>query len=210
MLLPEPTHATKKLLRARVDQSEAVTGARRVALLQRMVVVLLRSADTKALWMLDKPGQQFDDDLTYVKWTYGGVALWELPAAGLGDAEQQMLSRHFRTETRRLPRLCDPLCPQRLWLRLVLLALAIAGAVSLTLGLTNRAVRALGRRHQTFVCLGGFVAGLLALALLECDPALHGLNQRTWPSIAVATALFALLALGAYVGVRTRKAKSVR
>ena len=192
VLLSDPTTDTKKALRTRIEKSEEVKGARRVSLLESMLPMLLRPPAGKPPWARQAPGAQFDDDLAYIKWNYGGLVLWELPAQALGDKDRlKMLQDNYRDDTRRLPALCDAVCPQRLWLRLLLQALALVGAISIPLWFYNCTVRAWGLPYKIYLWAGGLIAVGIALALNECDPALQELSESYWPLIGVVASLFA-------------------
>lgn len=193
VLLPDPTTDSKKDLRERIDRSEDPKGSRRVALLESLVPVLLRPPAITPPWGKQPPAEQFKDDLAYMKWNYSGVALWELPAQAKGDEDRlDNLKSIYRNDTRRLPTLCDGVCPQRLWLRVLLQALAVVGAVAIPLWFFNCAVRGWGWPYKIFLWAGGIVTVSLALALHECDPALHEMKESGLALIA----LVALLLLG--------------
>ena len=88
------------------------------------------------------------------------------------DDPIEALNTIFRRDTRRLPTLCDVVCPNRLFARLALQALVLIGALSLSLWFLSCTVRDWNRRYLTFLWVGGGLTVFLALALLECAPAL--------------------------------------
>lgn len=96
VLLSEPTSDSKKALRQRLDRSGAVKGESRVELLQHILPLLLVGQEDTWPQAASRK-QQLDDDLAYAQWTYGGVALWSLPApvAGQGGAISQSLRDTF-------------------------------------------------------------------------------------------------------------------
>lgn len=205
VLLSDRTTTTKKALRARLDQSSQVTGTRRVVLLESLVPMLLRPTAARALWGPDEPGQQFSDDLAYLKWSFGGAALWELPSTAKPDLPlMNALESQFRLDKRRASKLCDVVCPRRIALRLGLQGLVALGAVAIALWFLSCEVRNLGRAYLRFLVLGGVVTVSLALLLLECDPALHDLNETNWPLFALVAAVFAA---GLYWSLRSRRAR---
>lgn len=205
VLLSDRTTTTKKALRARLDQSSQVTGTRRVVLLESLVPMLLRPTAARALWGPDEPGQQFSDDLAYMKWSFGGAALWELPSTAKLDLQlMNALESQFRLDKRRARQLCDVVCPRRIALRLWLQGLVALGAVAIALWFLSCEVRNLGRAYLRFLVLGGAVTVSLALLLLECDPVLHDLNETNWPLFALVAAVFAA---GLYWSLRSRRAR---
>jgi hypothetical protein len=93
-------------------------------------------------------------------------------------------------------------CPNRLWLRLLLQALVAAGTAALVLWIASCAVRNLGAPYKIFLWAVAFASVPLALALLECDPALERLNEGHVPLMVLTAALFAL---GLYWSFRARR-----
>ncbi|MBL8348253.1 MAG: hypothetical protein JNN03_22675 [Rubrivivax sp.] len=205
VLLPEPASVHKKALRERIDRADPPKGGRRVALLESLVPVLLRSPAGQPPWSRQPPKQQYEDDVAYMKWNFLGTALWELPGRADGDPERaETLRKLYRVDNRRLPALCDVVCPQRLWLRVLLQALVAAGVVAFSLWFFNCAVRGWGVRYEAFLWIGGAVTVPLALAMLECDPALHELSESNVPLMALVALLFAG---GLYWSFRLRRAR---
>lgn len=207
VLLSEPTSAMKKSLRARLDASRTVTGDMRVRLLQNMVPVLLHQQAGKVEPLSAKRHQQLEGDLAYLRWNYGGVALWPLPAQNLGSglAVQEAVRRAY-SETPELAQrtlgdhACSVLCPRRVELRLALQLLLLIGFVSIGLHIRNRKVRQPGKPYLVTLWAGGLLTGLVALSLLGCDPAM----QR-WRN---AETLFALLLVPLFVWGTWRKLRS--
>lgn len=192
VLLPDPTTRSKKDLRERIDRSENPKGPRRVTLLESLVPVLMRPPASRPPWGGQAPEKQYADDLAYMKWNFAGVALWELPAQAKGDdGRLEQLKTIYKVESRLLPGLCDDVCPQRLWLRVLLQALVAVGMVALPLWYLSCAVRSWGLPYKIFLWAGGFVTAMLALALLQCDPALHELSDSNWPLVALVISIFA-------------------
>ena len=193
VLLSDPTTDTKKVLRARIDQSEAVKGADRVAFLDSLVPVLLTPPVEKPPWARQDSGKQFDDDLAYMKWNYGGVTLWD-PPDGTANADHSKLDHYFRADERNLPRLCDFVCVNRMPLRLLLQTLGLLGVASLALWVFSCEARQWIGRHWVALCLGGGgVTAALALAMLECDPSLEKVSRGNVPLIAVTVVFFLYL-----------------
>ena len=209
VLLSEPTTLTKKHLRGRLDASKTVTGDMRVRLLQNMVPVLLQSGQDASLPALVH--EQLEDDLAYMRWNYGGFAMWPLPspAAGAG-LEVQEAVRHAYSETPKLQdrslgeRACGLLCPVRTWLRLALQTLLMIGFVSIGLYLWNCDVRALGKPYLLFLWAGGLLTASVALSLLGCDP-----DMQRWrkPEALVAFLLAPMFIWGVWSTLRSKAVK---
>lgn len=205
VLLSDLTTDTKKSLRARLDRSSNVTGVHRVVLLESLLPALLRPTAVRALWGPDAPAEQFRDDLAYMKWSFGGVALWELPNTSAADRPLvEHLVAQFRLDNRRWPDLCNFVCPKRIVFRLLLQALAAVSATAIALWFLNCAVRNLGRPYLAFLWSAVFGTAVLALMLLECDPALSAWSGSNWLLIAP---LVLLMAVGLYLSFRSRRAR---
>ena len=206
VLLSEPTSSMKKALRARLDASKTVTGDMRVRLLQNMVPVLLHQQSGKVGSMPAKSHDQFEDDLAYMRWNYGGFALWPLAAQNLGTGlEVQEAVRRAYSESASLgDSVCSVVCPVRVGLRLALQVLLLIGFVSIGLYIWNCEVRQLGKPYLLSLWAGGLLTASVALLLLGCDP-----DMQRWrkPEVLVAILLAPLFIWGLW---RTLKSKETR
>lgn len=182
VLLADPATDSKKDVRARMDRSDALSGTTRVVFLQSMVPLMLRPAAGQPLWLGKSPEQQWDDELAYMKWNFGGVSVWEPPASATNDGVlKQHLSDNFRAETNLTSSLCSWVCPNRLGQRLLLQALVLVGAVALGAWLMSCTVRSWGRAYRYFLGGGFLVTVLLFQAMLQCDPSLAALRDSPLP-----------------------------
>ena len=195
VLMSDPMTDTKKVLRAKIDQSDPVKGADRVAFLASVVPILQLPPIEKPPWGKQQSIVQFDDDLAYMKWNYGGVAMWEPPGTGGGDkADNSKLDHYFHADKRYFSNLCDFVCVNRMPLRLLLQTLVLLGALSIALFALNCDARQWIGKHWVALCLGGGGAtAVLALAMLDCDPSLQSLSQSNMPLIAVTVVFFLYL-----------------
>jgi hypothetical protein len=205
VLLPEPTAESKKALRARLDASDTVKGMDRDVLLRSLLPLLLPPAATPPPWPLETPETQFDADLAYAKWNFGGVALWG-PPGGPGDATTMaQVGENFRPEREALDGLCRWVCPNRVALRLALQAGVAVGAIALGVcwlrAPPSRRRRAVGR---VGLWVGGVPTLALAAALLKCDPLLAPWKPGTPSPLAV---LLLLILAGGVAVIRRRKAR---
>ncbi len=197
VLLNEPTTETKKDLRAALDRSDSLQSHQRKNVLKSLVPVMSYAVADKPR-MLDGDEQfQFDADLVYYEWSFGGAALWPVAVAGRGasDAVQALLLENFRDDTpwwqaQKTPvrALCGWVCPNRVWWRLALNVLLLTGVVSIGLFIWNCKVRSLGWAYVAGLIGGGVVTAIVFGVLLTCDPALDALRRSN-------TTLFVILAL---------------
>ena len=99
--LAAPVADSKKLFRARIDRSQTVRGEGRVSLMRSLAPVLFRpelSYPPGTLQPPQTPLRQFDDDLAYMKWNFGGVTLGD-PPSGEADRERvKVLKDNFELE----------------------------------------------------------------------------------------------------------------
>ena len=197
VLLNEPTTDTKKDLRAALDLSPALQSHQRKDVLRSLAPVMSYAVADKPQMLSGEARFQFDADLVYHEWSFGGVALWPVPAAGRGtsSAVQALLLENFRddtdwwqAQTRPVQALCRWVCPNRVWWRLALNLLLLTGVVSIGLFIWNCKVRGLGWTYVAGLIAGGVVTVIVYGALLTCDPALDILRRGN-------STLFVLLAL---------------
>lgn len=190
--LAEPTTTSKKVLREKIDATSALSGAPRVAVLQSIVPMLFHSGvgdeglDAGA-------ARQLGDDLQYLWWNFGGVALSPppMPGAGAGtDVGDKLISVFQLRKGVDVTGLCRIVCPNRVALRLLLQGLIVVGLVSIGAYLASCNVRRLGRPYLVFLFVGGLITLLVAGALLSCDPALGGLRNSNTLFYAVIALLF--------------------
>lgn len=202
VLLDEPTARTKKALREALDRSTVLQNHQRVDFLNAILPLMLHPAGDRPAAMGSVQTFQFDADLAYHAWQYGGAGLWPLADAGRGAGAQatELLHRNIRDDQRLWKerwrfthRLCDAVCPQRTGWRLLLNGLLALGGVSLALFALSRRVRATGLPMVIWMWAGLAVTGLVFWLLLTCDPALHDLSESNVPLVA----LFSVGLLGA-------------
>lgn len=206
VLLP-PGADSRKQLRLKLDQDEALNGRLGAEVLKRLVPVVLFAAGDdpppapaggasaaegaappppKPLPMAPEVARRFGQDLDYHAWNFGGAALWPLPSASAGSADdaQRLLLQSFRdqehwwtgrSELRQA--LCDTLCPWRTAAR-VAFNLGLLGLLGATAAYFFSARRhALGWRYLSRLLAVGVALAALFLALLNCDPDLEALRQ---------------------------------
>ena len=226
VLLQEPTTDTKKALRERLDRTDALQSHVRAEFLESLLPIMvypMGKAPKKpapgepAADAPDPPeahpgshlagGEafQFDADLAYYKWQFGGLALWPLTVDGVGasDDVRALVRRNYRTEGSWLreqfaTRVCTIVCPNRSEVRLLwrlllfigVLAIGLyitvcklrqAGPVKLKLGPLAWTVDNMGRRYLQGLILGGVLTSLVGGAMLSCDPDLVGLKESNGP-----------------------------
>ena len=200
VLLGDPTTKRKKQLRERIDATATVQGHRRIALLESVVPVLLHPRGDKPRAMAPDDEQQFDRDLAYMKWNYGGVAAWPTPVQTLGNGESVLarLNENYSVEPAWWSP-CARVCPNRVLWRLGLQALVVLGALALGLHFVSCDVRRLGKPYRLFLWLGGLVTAAVAGVLRGCDPALAGI-----PLSAVLAAVVAL-AVGLHFALKSKE-----
>ena len=198
VLMDAPLGQATEGLRRRVEQSPKLQGHRRVAFLESVMPVVFhpRGADARPLAPL--ASEALDRDLGYIKWSYGGVALWPAPSEGLGagTALQDLVQRHYVAEQDRPSTLCAYACPNRLPLRLLYQALMLCVLVGTALYIGNCRVRRLGTPYLLALWAGAALTALVAVLVFNCDPALAYAREQSYGLMA----LIGLLLLGvAYV-----------
>lgn len=203
-LLAEPTSQAKKDLRASADKSDAIRGHSRVAVLNAIAPVLFHAAGHSGLAGMSINEQQFDDDLAYFKWQFGGMGLWPLPLqdAATGPSVYKRLAENFSTKhPGPIDGVCQWVCPNRTAMRLLFMGLLVTGAVALGLYYWACSVRRLGRPYIAFLWLGGVATVVVGLLLLSCDPQLAHVRRGNGPLIAL---LVVTVATGMYYSLRPR------
>lgn len=207
VLLREPITDSKKDLRARLDHVDNLEGSRRVAFLSNVIPLMLYPVGKAPQELPVQQGVQFDADLAYHAWQYGGAGLWPLPAASAGasDTVQQLLLRNFRDKTpwwTSQPGVqrsaCAWVCPNRTPIRLVFEGLLILGLVACGLYLGSCRVRQLGRAYLGCLGMVGVVTFVVGLSLLTCDPDLEEIRNGNWPLFALGTVVLVLLLFYAF------------
>jgi hypothetical protein len=203
-LLAEPTSQAKKDLRASADKSDAIHGHSRVAVLNAIAPVLFHAAGKKGLAGMRINEQQFDDDLAYFKWQFGGMGLWPMPLhdTDTGPSVYKRLAENFSPKhPGPIDGVCQWVCPNRTAMRLLFMGLLVTGAVALGLYHWACSVRRLGRPYLAFLWLGGVVTVAVGLLLLSCDPQLANVRRGNGPLIAL---LVVTVATGMYYSLRPR------
>ncbi len=203
-LLEEPTSQAKKNLRASADATNVLHGHSRVAVLNAIAPVLFHAAGNTGLAGMSLNEQQFDDDLAYFKWQYGGMGLWPMPLnnTATGPTVYKRLAENFSPKNPgAIDGVCQWVCPNRSALRLLFMALLVTGIVSLSLYHWVCAVRRLGRPYIAFMWLGGVLTLIVGLLLLSCDPQLAHVRRGNGLLIAL---LVATVATGMYYSLRPK------
>ena len=201
-LLAEPTSQAKKDLRASADNNDVLHGHSRVALLNAIAPVLFHGAGNTGLAGNAINEQQFDDDLAYFKWQFGGMGLWPIPLqdSAMGPTVYKRLAENFSPKNPGpIDGVCQWVCPHRSIVRLLFTDLLLTGAVALGLYHWVCAVRRIGRPYLAFLWLGGVLTMIVGLALLSCDPQLAHVRQGNGPLVAL---LIATVATGMYYSLR--------
>lgn len=204
VLLPEPTTDTKKSLRAALDQSGALQSHQRVDFLDSLVPMMAHPAGDKVARMAPEMAFQFDADLAYHGWQYGGAGLWPLALHDRGTGAQaiELLHANFRANERWwrdrwtvTHEMCTWVCPYRTWWRLGLNGLLLLGGLSLGLYLFNCRLRERGGRAFVIWLWGGLaLTGAVFWIMLTCDPDLDALSEGNKPLVALfATVLLVAL-----------------
>lgn len=203
VLLSEPTGADTMALRARIDATPHLDGHRRIAFLESVVPVEFHQRGDKPVPLPPQESAQLDHDLAYIKWTYGGVALWPLPTVGMGSGESVhgLLAHNYGAPDAALDRLCDFACPNRLPLRLLLEALVLAELAGIGLYAWNCRVRRLGTRYLLMVWGGALLTLAAAFVVFSCDPALQHWREQNYLLYGL---ILVLLAVGGYVTFKPR------
>jgi hypothetical protein len=185
VLLAEPTSDTKKRLRAQLDRDEELKSHTRIAFLDNVIPVLLFPTGPEPLELTGATAFQFDADLAYFDWQFGGVALWPVPVAGVGasDSARSLLLHNMRdnkewwTDRSTVSkRVCTWVCPNRTPVRMLFQGLLLLGLVSLLcLPWVCNPKRRMPYIAYLIVCaaLAAAVGGLL----LMCDPVLEEVSK---------------------------------
>lgn len=159
VMLPEPTHDTKKALRGQIQ--DALHGEQSARLLRTLVPIL----------EFDGVGtDQLKDDIVYIHDNYFGIGFWPLSfapsdgaAAGAGEVVNRLVSANFERSDAIPPGLHHAfrlLCPQRLWLRWVFL---VTLALALGVGGYYYACRGCSQRLDGSALLFAGMTALMAL-----------------------------------------------
>lgn len=190
--LAEPTHDTKRALRASIDRLETVHGYNRSELLQSLMPIMYLPSGGPVtgkpgpITMTPADSQQLDDDLVYAKQNFAGVAFWPAPVVGVGvgDEVYQDIQRIYSKPSHGLAKLAAiSIC--NLWLRLtwqgLVLATALGAAAYLLWGQIS------GRASLYLLALFGLGATtiILGVVLLYVDPALETLSRGNLPLLVV-------------------------
>jgi hypothetical protein len=208
-LLSAPTTTSKKQLRERIDRSEKVKGPDRVYLLRSLVPMLLRPGSERLADAQQSLLRQFDDDLAYMKWNFGGTSLWETPTDPADPIDAELITKlgnRYGASGPGPARWCPWVCPHRMGWRLALQTLVAMGMVAAGAwwwrGFLRRPPRGAPRWFRICLWACGLTVMLVAAALVTCDPGLASVRAHS-------TLLFALFALTAVYGgfrlVRTSK-----
>jgi hypothetical protein len=187
--LSEPTSDSKKVLRAKLDMTNAVKGGdRRIVLRKLIALVSPRSLG----------GQQFGDDLVYYEDNFGGVALWPMPIEGLStpaDYDQNFDTAFLSTAVSPLYLAVRGfVCEYRWYLRAAFDLLLLVGAIC---GLAMAANCAWRSRWGRYMPLGALPPLAIGALLFSFDPALKPLRESSflaWTLIAIVT-IWAVLAM---------------
>jgi hypothetical protein len=202
LLLREPTADSKKALREHIDRHEDLKGHRRIELLESIIVVAFPPTDAKLVPLGE--GSQFDDDIAYYKWVFGGIGVWPLPVEGVG-AGGAVLRRIVESDDTADGDFFDPvcgwICTQRSAVRLAFEALVATTVLGLAVYLGFCRVRRWGLRVGIALWLLGLATLAAGAGLLGCDPQLRALREGNLPLL---TLLLLLATLGLWYSFKPR------
>ncbi|WP_457355385.1 putative Ig domain-containing protein [Roseateles sp. P5_D6] len=186
----------KMQLRSRTDFNADLVGEDRMALLGSLVPVLLH-AGGKAQPLQAQDAKELDRDLVYIGWSFGGVALWPLPVAGIGTGEGQVaaLDARFWSFLDQDTAFCKFVCPLRLPFRLALEALLLVTGTALLAYAWHCSVRRLGKLYLMGLWGAGIATLAVTAAVFTCDPSLNALRTGNVPLLV----LIVLLVVGGLV-----------
>jgi hypothetical protein len=206
VLLSEPTSDTKKVMRARMDNTNSMHGHQRVAFLNSILPVMFHPVSDPAAPLPKPRKDRLDIDLAYVEWQFGGVAFWPMPLKPADPAMASVTGVLVKNEflgpvNSTLSPLCTRVCPNRSIVRLLFEVLLLVGVVSLGAYAWVCEVRRLGMKFMLFLWGGGVVTLLVGMALLSCDPDLVALRRGNYLLYAL---ILALTAGGLYVTFKPR------
>ena len=176
----------KMRLRSRTDFNDELTGQDRMAVLGSVVPVLLYPGG-KPEALAPQEQESLDRDLVYIGWSFGGVALWPLPVAGLGSGESVLtaLDHRFWSFLDQDTGFCRIVCPMRMPLRLMLEALMVLVGTALLVYGWNCRVRRMGPVILMGLWAGAIATLAVAFAIFSCDPSLHELRKGNTLLVAI-------------------------
>lgn len=176
----------KMQLRSRTDFNDELAGQDRMAVLGSVVPVLLHPGG-KPEALAPEEQESLDRDLVYIGWSFGGVALWPLPVAGLGAGESVLtaLDHRFWSFLDQDTGFCRIVCPMRMPLRLALEALMVLVGTALLVYGWNCRVRRMGRVILMGLWAGAIATLAVAFAIFSCDPSLNELRKGNTLLVAI-------------------------
>lgn len=186
----------KMQLRSRTDFNDELAGQDRMAVLGSVVPVLLHPGG-KPEALAPEEQESLDRDLVYIGWSFGGVALWPLPVAGLGAGESVLtaLDHRFWSFLDQDTSFCRIVCPMRMPLRLALEALMVLVGTALLIYGWNCRVRRMGSVILMGLWAGAIATLAVAFAIFSCDPSLNELRKGN----ALLVAIILILVVGGLV-----------
>jgi len=203
--LGAPTSETRLDLRTRIDHTTALDDHRRVAFLQGIVPMVFGARMPGGQQIPAGRAAGINNDLAYMRWSYGGVGFWPAPMLLQGQADplHDLLVNSYKSPDTFASRVCEVACPRRLLLRLLFQATLLIDLVALVAyGWSCRLRRAGGRQLLMLIVLAGLATLAVGGVVFTCDPLLGALRAGNWP-FGIAVALVALW--GAYNTFRTRR-----
>lgn len=176
----------KMQLRSRTDFNDELAGQDRMAVLGSVVPVLLHPGG-KPEALAPEEQESLDRDLVYIGWSFGGVALWPLPVAGLGAGESVLtaLDHRFWSFLDQDTSFCRIVCPMRMPLRLALEALMVLVGTALLVYGWNCRVRRMGSVILMGLWAGAIATLAVAFAIFSCDPSLNELRKGNTLLVAI-------------------------
>jgi hypothetical protein len=186
--LGAPTSETRLDLRTRIDHTDALDDHRRVAFLQGIVPMVFGARMPGAQQIPAGRATAINNDLAYMRWSYGGVGFWPAPMLlqGQEDSLHDLLINSYKSPDTLASRVCEVACPRRLLLRLLFqAALLIDLAALVAYAWSCRLRRAGGRRLLMLVWLAGLATMVAGGIVFTCDPLLDKLRAGNWPFVVV-------------------------
>jgi hypothetical protein len=188
--------------RAAIDKSN-LDGYRRIAFLESVMPLLFHQRAAAPAPLAPDEAEALGRNLAYIKWSYGGVALWPAPnqGIGVGSSVHDQLRAHYSAPEEAMGPLCDWACPNRLPLRLAYQAMMLTLLAGMALYMWNCRVRRLGRLFLLALWAGALLTLATAFVVFTCDPVLAQARDQGYGLYAL---ILLLIAAAGYVAFKPR------